>query len=216
MPRGRRTYTDMHGFVIQQDEWVVCRVFQKSAGVKKYPSNNQSRAVNPYNLEIGASVIPPAMMMQQADNYQLTMGMGMGMGRNYAELAELSRVLRGGGGPSHSTNLPNIQSQINYPPGAGAGAGGFTISGLNLNLGGSGSSTQSHVMRPMQPQPPPPNPMHHHQQDSLMAAANNTCFEAESGYGHGAEIHQNAATGPSNRFLGMDHCMDLYNYWPSY
>ncbi|XVF48146.1 hypothetical protein PTKIN_Ptkin03bG0167900 [Pterospermum kingtungense] len=203
-PRGEKTNWVMHEYRIhskssfrttKQDEWVVCRVFQKSAGVKKYPSN-QSRAVNPYNLEIGASVIPPALM--QAENYQLSMG------RNYAELAELSRVLRGGPS-STSVNLP-IQSQINYP------AGGFTISGLNLNLGGS-SSTQP-VMRPMQPQPPPPNPLHQQDVSSSLMTANNACFEADSGYGT-AEIHQNT-TGPSNRYLGMDHCMDLYNYWPTY
>ncbi|KAK6237129.1 hypothetical protein SCA6_012466 [Theobroma cacao] len=169
------------------DEWVVCRVFQKSAGVKKYPSN-QSRAVNPYNLEIGASVMPPAMM--QAENYQFSMG------RNYAELAELSRVLRGG--PSTTVNLP-IQSQINYP-------GGFTISGLNLNLGGA--STQQ-VIRPMQPPPPPAT----HQQDVTATMMSATSFTAENGYGT-AEL--NNANGPSNRFLSMDHCMDLDNYWATY
>ncbi|XWS72863.1 hypothetical protein CRYUN_Cryun02cG0076100 [Craigia yunnanensis] len=197
-PRGEKTNWVMHEYRIhskssfrttKQDEWAVCRVFQKSAGVKKYPSN-QSRAVNPYNLEIGANAIPPAMM--QAENYNYSMG------RNYAELAELSRVLRGG--PSSTTvNLP-IQPQINYP-------GGFTISGLNLNLGGS--STQP-VMRPMQPQP------HHpmHQQDvtaSLMTAT--TSFEAENNYV--AEINHNTNV-PSNRYSSMDPCVDLYNYWPAY
>ena len=164
-------------------------MFQKSAGVKKYPSS-QSRAVNPYNLEIGANVISPAMM--QAENYHFSMG------RNYAELAELSRVLRGGPS-STAVNLP-IQSQINYPV-------GFTISGLNLNLGGS--STQP-VMRPMQPQPPPPM----HQQDVTASLMNTTAsFEAENGYG--AEINHNTG-GPSNRYLSIDHCMDLCNYWPTY
>ncbi|WRX32031.1 NAC domain - like 10 [Theobroma cacao] len=194
-PRGEKTNWVMHEYRIHskssfrttKDEWVVCRVFQKSAGVKKYPSN-QSRAVNPYNLEIGASVMPPAMM--QAENYQFSMG------RNYAELAELSRVLRGG--PSTTVNLP-IQSQINYP-------GGFTISGLNLNLGGA--STQQ-VIRPMQPPPPPAT----HQQDVTATMMSATSFTAENGYGT-AEL--NNANGPSNRFLSMDHCMDLDNYWATY
>ncbi|XVE71384.1 hypothetical protein DITRI_Ditri10aG0145900 [Diplodiscus trichospermus] len=198
-PRGEKTNWVMHEYRIhskssfrtsKQDEWVVCRVFQKSAGVKKYPSN-QSRAVNPYNLEIGPNIISPAAMMQ-ADNYHFSMG------RNYAELAELSRVLRGGPS-STSVNLP-IQSQINYP-------GGFTISGLNLNLGSS--STQP-VMRPMQPQPPPPM----HQQDVTASLMTTTpAFAAENGYG--AEINHNPS-GHNNRFLSMDHCMDLDNYWPTY
>ncbi|XVF35763.1 hypothetical protein REPUB_Repub18cG0174100 [Reevesia pubescens] len=198
MRGGVYNYTDkkslvtMHAFVDEQNEWVVCRVFQKSAGVKKYPTSNQSRAVNPYNLEIGAA-------MMQADNYHFSMG------RNYAELAELSRVLRGAaGGPgtcSTNVNLP-IQSQINY-----LGPGGFTISGLKLNLGGA--STQP-VMRPMQPPPPPSM----HQQDSLMST---TTFTAENGYGavEGAEINHNTK-GSANRYLSIDHCMDLDNYWPSY
>ncbi|XWS70607.1 hypothetical protein CRYUN_Cryun03dG0060800 [Craigia yunnanensis] len=195
-PRGEKTNWVMHEYRIHskssfrtaKDEWVVCRVFQKSAGVKKYPSN-QSRAMNPYNLERGASVIPPAMMLPE--NYHFSMG------RNYAELAELSRVLRGGQS-STNVNLP-IQSQINYPV-------GFTISGLNLNLGGS--STQS-VMRPMQPQPPPPM----HQQDLTASLMTTTTFEAENGYG--AEINHNTS-GPSNRYSSIDHGMDLYNYWPTY
>lgn len=97
---------------------MVCRVFQKSAGGKKYPSN-QTRANNQFNLEIGPSVVPPIM---QADMYHNPIG------RNYvnnADMAELARVLR----VSPTGNLP-IQSQLNYP-------GGFTISGLNLNLGAS-------------------------------------------------------------------------------
>ncbi|XP_022731495.1 NAC domain-containing protein 100 [Durio zibethinus] len=200
-PRGEKTNWVMHEYRIHskssfrttKDEWVVCRVFQKSAGVKKYPSN-QSRAVNPYNLEIGASLIPPAMI--QAENYHFPMG------RNYAEVAELSRVLRGG--QSSTVNLP-IQSQINYP-------GGFTISGLNLNLGGA-STQPVNVMRPiLQPPQQPPPPMH--QQDvtaTLMTTA--ASFAAENGYG--AEINHNT-NGPSNRFLTMENCMDLDNYWPTY
>ncbi|XVE97226.1 hypothetical protein REPUB_Repub03eG0002800 [Reevesia pubescens] len=203
-PRGEKTNWVMHEYRIhskssfrttKQDEWVVCRVFQKSAGVKKYPTSNQSRAVNPYNLEIGGSVnVIPAAAMIQAENYH-----HFSMGRNYAELAELSRVLRGG--PSSTTvNLP-IQPQINYP-------GGFTISGLNLNLGGA--STQPAVMRAMQPPPPPPI----HQQDvtaSFMTTSSS--FAAENGYG--AEINH-STNGPSNRYLNMDHCVDLDNYWPAY
>ncbi|TYI77176.1 hypothetical protein E1A91_D06G127900v1 [Gossypium mustelinum] len=195
-PRGEKTNWVMHEYRIhskssfrtnKQEEWVVCRVFQKSAGLKKYPSaSNQSRAaMNPYNLDIGGGSLLP---MMQAENYHLSMG------------AELSRVLRGG--PSCSANLP-IPSQINYPV-----PGGFTISGLNLNLGGG--STQP-VMRPMQPPQPPPMLQHQDVTPSLM---NTATFGAEGGYG--AEITTQNANGPTNRYLSMDHCMDLDNYWPTY
>ncbi|EEF34392.1 transcription factor, putative [Ricinus communis] len=205
-PRGEKTNWVMHEYRIHsksafrtsKDEWVVCRVFQKSAGAKKYPPN-QSRAVNPYSLDMGPSSIP-AQMMQAAENYQFPVG------RNYmsqAELAELTRAFRAGGS-STSVNLP-LQSQMNYPVGAGAGC--FTISGLNLNLGGA--ATQP-IFRPMQPNPPPAM----NQQDvasSMMTS--NTSFAAEAA-GYGAEM--NNANAPSSRFMGVEHCMDLDNYWPSY
>ncbi|XP_021670159.2 NAC domain-containing protein 92-like isoform X4 [Hevea brasiliensis] len=205
-PRGEKTNWVMHEYRIhsksgfrtgKQDEWVVCRVFQKSAGAKKYPST-QSRAVNPYNLEMGPSVIP-SQMMQAAENYQFSVG------RNYmnqAELAELTRAFRAGG--SNSVNLP-VQSQMNYPLGVGGGC--FTISGLNINLGGA--PTQP-VYRPMQPPPPPPSVMN--QQDITSSMMNSTPFAAEGGYG----AETNNASGPSSRFMGVEHCMDLDNYWPSY
>lgn len=178
---------------MKQDEWVVCRVFQKSAGAKKYPSN-QSRAVNPYSLEMGSSVVP-SQMMQAPENYQFPVG------RNYmnqAELAELTRAFRAGG--SSSVNLP-VQSQMNYPLGVGGGC--FTISGLNINLGGA--PTQP-VYRPMQP------PQVMNQQDVSSSMMTSSAFAAEGGYV--AEI--NNPNGASNRFMGVDHCMDFDNYWPSY
>ena len=187
---------------IQQDEWVVCRIFQKSAGVKKYPSN-QSRAVNPYNLEIGPSVIP-SQMMQTAENFQLPIG------RNYmmsnAELqAELARVLRAGG--STGINLP-MQSPLNntYSVGGGVpgGVGCFTISGLNLNLGGAASQP---MLRPNTP------PAVMNQQDvmtSSMMTGNSFVLDQAAAYG--AEN----PNGHSNRFMGMEQCMDLESYWPPY
>ncbi|KAJ6373367.1 hypothetical protein OIU76_027663 [Salix suchowensis] len=166
---------------------------------------NQSRAGNPfYNLEIGPSVMPPQMMQAAADNFQLPIG------RNYmmsnAELqAELTRVFRAGG--SAGINLP-MQSPLNnsYSVGAGAGGGGgcFTVSGLNLNLGGA---TSQPVMRPM----PPPAMNQHDATPSMMASAGS--FAVEQG-GYGAEM--NGANGHSNRFMGMQQCMDLENYWPPY
>ncbi|KAJ6406049.1 hypothetical protein OIU84_009719 [Salix udensis] len=179
-PRGEKTNWVMHeyrfhskaAFRASKDEWVVCRVFQKSAGVKKYPSN-QSRAVNPYNLEIGPSVIP-SQMMQAAENFQLPIG------RNYmmsnAELqAELARVFRAGGS-----------------------------TGLNLNLGGAASQP---MFRPNIP------PAVMNQQDvitSSMMTGNSFVLDQAATYG--AEN----ANGHANRFMGMEQCMDLENYWPPY
>jgi len=192
-------------YVVHQDEWVVCRVFQKSAGVKKYPSN-QSRAANPYNLEIGPSVIP-SQMMQAAENFQLPIG------RNYmmsnAELqAELTRVFRAGG--STGINLP-MQSPLNNTysvggggPGGGPGGGGcFTISGLNLNLGGAASQP---MLRPMAP------PVMNQQDVTMMTSSNSFALDQAAAYG--AEM--NTANGHANRFMGMEQCMDLENYWPPY
>ncbi|XP_034682785.1 NAC domain-containing protein 100 [Vitis riparia] len=203
-PRGEKTNWVMHEYRIHsksafrtsKDEWVVCRVFQKSAAGKKYPSN-QSRGVNPYSLDIGPSVMPPPML--QADSSQFPMG------RNYvsnAELAELTRVLRGGS--TGGLNLP-IQSQLNYPLGGGC----FTISGLNLNLGGT--STQP-VLRPNSL----PQPMQMNQQDHMMTSPMLTSGSIPTDQtGYGAEV--NNGNGHNSRFMNMvDHCVDLDNYWPPY
>ncbi|KAL9376023.1 hypothetical protein Peur_030143 [Populus x canadensis] len=207
-PRGEKTNWVMHeyrvhakgGFRASKDEWVVCRIFQKSAGAKKYPSN-QSRAGNPlYNLEIGPSVMP-SQMMQAADNFQLPIG------RNYmmsnADLqAELARVFRAGG--STGINLP-MQSPLTNSYSVGGGAGGcFTVSGLNLNLGGA---TSQPVLRPM----PPPVMNQHDVTPSMMTSTSSYAGEQAA---YGAEM--NNANGPSNRFMGMQQCMDLENYWPAY
>lgn len=184
---------------------MVCRVFQKSAGAKKFPSN-QSRAVNPYSLEIGPSVLPSQMLQAAAETYHHHFPIN---GRTYMptaadhQLAELTRMLRGGGGgaggaSSAGVNLP-IQPQMNYPL-----AGGFTISGLNLNLGG-GAAAAPPVLRPM---PPPTQPMN--PQDVNVTA--NTFAGPETGYG--ADISNSNAGG--NRYMSMENCMDLDSYWPSY
>lgn len=116
---------------------------------------------------------------------------------NADQIAELTRMFRGGA--STSVNLP-IQSQMNYPLG-----GGFTISGLNLNLGGA---TTQPVLRPMQP---PPQAMNQQDVTSSMLTSSTT-FAAETGYA--AEI--NNANAHGNRYMSMDNCMDLDNYWPPY
>ena len=137
-------------------------------------------------------------------------------GRNYmssAELAEVARVLRGGGSTS-SVNLP-MQPQLNYP--VTASGAGFTISGLNLNLGGGGAATTQPILRPMQPPPPqPPSqtmamaPQVHDVSSNMMSASS---LGAEN-VGYVAEMSTTNAHG--NRYMGMDHCMDLDSYWGSY
>eukprot|EP00268_Persea_americana_P036661 TRINITY_DN36166_c0_g4_i1.p1 TRINITY_DN36166_c0_g4~~TRINITY_DN36166_c0_g4_i1.p1 ORF type:complete len:313 (+),score=41.17 TRINITY_DN36166_c0_g4_i1:534-1472(+) len=122
-PRGEKTNWVMHEYRSQskssfktKDEWVVCRVFQKSSTVKKQYPSNQPRP-HPFNLDVGTNILP-SMMQPEFCHY--------GNGRNYmsnADLAELSRVMRG----PPSMNLP-IQPQVNFP-------GSFTVSGLNLNIG---------------------------------------------------------------------------------
>ncbi|XP_031129867.1 NAC domain-containing protein 92 [Ipomoea triloba] len=220
-PRGEKTNWVMHEYRIhskssyrtnKQDEWVVCRVFQKSAGAKKYPSNH-SRAVNPYTLEIGPSMMSSQMI---PPDHGFHFAMAAPPGRNPAaaayitpaEMQEFNRVFRGGAGAtSAAINFPIHQPhQMNYPMGppgaAGAGTGCFTISGLNLNLGGSGGSASSQaVLRPMPPPPTPPTAMA--QADVL------TSCEA-AGYVAGDMGN------PANRYMGMDQCADLDNYWPTY
>lgn len=205
-PRGEKTNWVMHEYrthsksafrTSKQDEWVVCRIFQKSAGVKKYPSNPSTRAVSHYNLEMGPSIMPPTMMPPENYHHQFPT-MGRNFGPNNAELAELSRVLKGSSS-SNNMNLP-IQPQMNFP--VGVGGGGFTISGLNLYLGGGATPPG---MRQMQQSAAPPV-------DVTAGMMGGTSFGTETGYG--AEMSN--GSGPSNRYLGLDHCMDLDSYWASY
>lgn len=199
---------------------MVCRVFKKSGNAKKYPSSNHARAVNPYSLEIEPNILPP-LMMQLGDP-----GAHFLYGRNYmmnpSEVAEVTRVLRGGG-PTNvnvmNMNLPMQYSHLNNPV-AGGGGEGFTISGLNLNLGGTVATTtaqaQQSLLRPMMP-PPQPSPAHtiaqvHHDFSSNMVTPNIAL--AADNVGYGGEVA--SANSHGNRYMGMDHCMDLDNYWPSY
>lgn len=257
-PRGEKTNWVMHEYRIhsksvyrtsKQDEWVVCRVFQKSAGGKKFPTSSSSNAGghssrgggggapvninNPYNinLEIGGPnsamqhMHMHSQMMQQAaaDAAQFPIS-----GRNHymmtnPEMAEISRVFRGGGGGGFP-----IQPQLNYP-GAAAAGGCFTISGLNLNLGGGGgargggggaSTAQVPIFRP----PNQPGVVNLNLQDSAasssMYTTGTSSLATETLYGadqvNNANANHMAAAG--NRYMtNMDHCLDnLDNYWPQY
>ncbi|XP_027356415.1 protein CUP-SHAPED COTYLEDON 1-like [Abrus precatorius] len=213
-PRGEKSNWVMHEYRIHskstfrtnKDEWVVCRVFQKSGGAKKYPSSNHARAANPYSLELGPSIIPPPMMQlgDPASHFLY--------GRNYmasADLAEVARILRGGGSTS-SVNVP-MQSQFSYP--VSAAGGEFTISGLNLNLGGTAATTTQPILRPMQPSPPLTHTMVqvHDVSSNMMTPSS---LGAENNAGFATEMSN--ANSHGNRYMGMDNCMDLDNYWPSY
>ncbi|KAF1865602.1 hypothetical protein Lal_00004978 [Lupinus albus] len=226
-PRGEKSNWVMHEYRIHskssfrntKDEWVVCRVFQKSGGVKRYPNSNHStRVVNPYSMELGPNTVaqPLIQLGDPATHHHFLYG------RNYlsnAELGEVTRVLRRvGSTTTNNFNLP-MQSQLNYP--VTEAGGGFTISGLNLNLGGGGAlaAMAQPIFRPMQPpQPPLAQAMaqvHDVSSNMMMTAATNS-FGAENVVGYGTAEMSNTINLNGNRFVGMEHCMDLDNYWPSY
>ncbi|KAK4769981.1 hypothetical protein SAY87_030513 [Trapa incisa] len=202
-PRGLKSNWVMHEYRIHskpsflsssRDEWVVCRVFEKNTA-KKYPTNQQ-RAIPPYSLEIGPSVMPPGQAMIHTDNFQF-------LGRNYSpapDLSGLSRMLRDG-----SMGM-NPHMQLAHPLNPAPNAGCFTISGLNLNL--TNSSTAQPVLRPMQqPLQAALNPK---EVASIVMTTSNLPPEA----GYGGETNNEGI--PNSRYMGMEHCMELEGYWPSY
>lgn len=237
-PRGEKTNWVMHEYRIhskssyrthKQDEWVVCRIFQKSGGVKKYPCNNSSRTTsihgNPYTT-LEQTCMSSQMMMQddQHNNvfHQLAMGSRSSgtsanyMMNNHPEIQQLNRVFRGGGSSSSNmmmTLQPIHQSQMNYNNNLGGtssdgGGGGncFTISGLNLNLGGGATTSQ--------PQVPPPPPQVVNQQQDMISSSHvliMTTHDHQAGYGEDMSSGNNM-----NRFMAMENCADLENYWATY
>jgi len=192
-------------------------VFRKSAGAKKFPSNsNHTRTVNPYSLEVGPSIVPPPMMHLGDPSAHLNFLYGS---RNF--MMSPSEVLRGGGSTSVNVmNLPIMHPHLNNPAAAAAAeAGGFTISGLNLNLGGgtvsTAATTQTQpLLRPMMPPPPQPLSAHTVAQVNHDFSSNISALAADN-VGYGADMANGNSHG-NNRYMGMDHCMDLDNYWPSY
>ncbi|MCD9639419.1 hypothetical protein HAX54_023934 [Datura stramonium] len=212
-PRGEKTNWVMHEYrnhskssyrTHKQDEWVVCRVFQKSGGMKKYPCNNSSRTtihVNPYSTTLEQTCMPysSSQMMMQADQH------------NYG-FQQLNKVFRGCSSSSSNMMMslqPIHQPQMNYnnlggTSNVGGGGNCFTISGLNLNLGGGGATT-SH---------PPPPPLVVNQQQDMTSSSHvlmMTTHDHQSGYG------EDMSSGNTmNRFLAMENCADLENYWATY
>lgn len=219
----------MQSITFQQDEWVVCRVFQKSAGAKKYPTSQSRTVINPYALETGPSMLPsPLMPLGDPTQFLFSARNNYGTAITTPELAELSRVFRAAaaaGGSSTTTmmNLPIPSPQFNYPAamaGGGAPGGCLSISGLNLNLG---SPPVQPVFRPLQPPPPPMNLNQHHDQiaASMISTTSGTSFaldQSGSSTGYGTDMNNV----PNNNgttirpYMNVDHCMDLDNYWPAY
>lgn len=122
----------------------MCRVFAKSAGVKKYPSNNaHSRSHHhhhhPYTLDMVPPLLPPLL---QNDPFARHHHPYM----TPADLAELARFARGTPG-LHPHIQPHPGGYINPPT-----AAPFALPGLNLNLGASPATM---------PSPPPPQPALH-------------------------------------------------------
>ncbi|MQL79675.1 hypothetical protein Taro_012111, partial [Colocasia esculenta] len=216
-PRGEKTNWVMHeyrliskppAFKNSKDEWVVCRVFQKSSSVvKKFPTN-QSRA-NPYNV-LGTAMAPPLMpSLIHPDAFHHHAG---GIGRNYAELAEFTRALRGNPG----MNLPFQTQPPNY-------AGSFTLSGLNLDLG---NPAMPPVPAPLQQAPCMALPSSLLPQMQMAVAADvpkstmlplGCVLTADPVFGSAPDDVSAPGAPAGARFHHADPCVDqLEGFWPSY
>ncbi|KAK3133727.1 hypothetical protein QOZ80_6AG0540190 [Eleusine coracana subsp. coracana] len=159
-PRGEKTNWVMHEYRVhskpasksnKQDEWVVCRVFAKSAGVKKYPSNNAHSRSHHHHHPYTLDMVPPPLLptLLQHDPFARHHHHHHHPYMTPADLAELARFARGTPGLH-----PHIQP---HPAGGGfinpaAAASPFALHGLNLNLGASPATM---------PSPPPPQPTLH-------------------------------------------------------
>lgn len=216
---------------MQQDEWVVCRIFQKSVGLKKYPTNQFSRAttLNPYSINNtqNASIMSSQMMQVPHDHQGFQFAMGR-TNHNYMnnhghEIQDLNnRVIFQSGSSNLINNFP-IQPQMSYnigggstSNGGGGGGGGgdnnnnyFSISGLNLNLGGGVVASSQPILRSM-PGPAPHVPPQVMSQQEVASSMMTNC--AITSYGG----EMNNANTMNNGVMAMDHCADLDNYWTTY
>ncbi|XP_031499700.1 NAC domain-containing protein 100-like [Nymphaea colorata] len=191
-PKGEKTNWVMHEYRVQpkstfksgKEEWVVCRIFQKSAtGVKKFPQN-PVRA-NPFNIDMGQAAL--SSLLHQDPMSQVNMARAYA---NNADLVDLSRVFRG------SVNM-NFLGQPQMPF-----TNGLQHPGLNLNL------------PTLQPGTLPAAALAggHHQPLKMdvptsamlsnVGLHGDTCFGAELGSAGNA------------RFQAVDPCPDLGGYWP--
>ncbi|CAN6452677.1 unnamed protein product [Victoria cruziana] len=192
-PKGEKTNWVMHEYRIPpkatfksgKEEWVVCRVFQKSAaGVKKFP-HNPVRA-NPFNIDMSQAALSSLLHSDAMSQLDLARGYA-----SNADLVDLSRVLRG------SANMNFLgQPQMPFPNGL------HLHPGLNLNLPRLQPGTLPAVSLPAG----------HHQPVKMdvptsaimptVGLSGDACFGAELG------------PAGSARFQPLDPCSDLSGYWP--
>ncbi|XP_015085254.1 NAC domain-containing protein 79-like [Solanum pennellii] len=216
-PRGEKTNWVMHEYRLhskssyrthKQDEWIVCRAFQKSnAGGKRIHVNPYTALdqINPNTICISSQI----MMPQVGHNtFQLAMRKSSSSSAytmiNHPEIQEVLR----GVSSSSSSNLmnlhPTLQSQMNYNVGGG---NGFTISGLNLNLGGRGGGGGGGATT-TQPGSPPPRP----RQDVSSFHVMMTTHDDQAGYGE-----YMSSGNVMNRFMVLENSShDLENCWGNY
>ncbi|XP_066390502.1 NAC domain-containing protein 92-like [Miscanthus floridulus] len=183
-PRGEKTNWVMHEYRLHsksvpksnKDEWVVCRVFAKSAGAKKYPSNNaHSRShhhLHPYALDMVPPLLPTLLQHDPFARHHHHPYM------TPADLAELARFARGTPGlHPHIQPHPGMSAAAYMNPAAAMAAPpSFTLSGggLNLNLGAS----------PAMPSPPPPPAAALHAMSMSMAMSGQTAPSCAGGGNH--------------------------------
>jgi len=121
---------------MQQDEWVVCRVFKKTEATKKYISTSSSSTSHHHNNHTRASILSTnnnnpnysSDLLQLPPHLQPhpSLNINQSLMANAVHLAELSRVFRA----STSTTMDSSHQQLmNYTH--------MPVSGLNLNLGGA-------------------------------------------------------------------------------
>lgn len=150
---------------MQQDEWVVCRVFKKTEATKKYISNSSSSTSHHHHNNTRASMLSTNInnnpnyssdLLQLPQHLQPhnNLNINHSLMANAVHLAELSRVFRA----STSNTMDSAQQLMSYNH--------MPISGLNLNLGGA------------LVQPPPPTVS---LEDVVSVSAS---FNGENGFGN--------------------------------
>ncbi|OAY83360.1 NAC domain-containing protein 100 [Ananas comosus] len=206
-PRGEKT---------NWDEWVVCRVFMKSSGGKKYPSSNthhpRGGGAHPYALDhLGPPLLPSLV---PADPFSRSAYLAAAT----AELAELSRFTRGGAAhhPAFATHIqPHPAAFVGGP--AAPSAVPFALSGLNLNLGAP--PPPAPILRGMSMQLNQPMQVladqQQQQQQQQHASVLTNCAGMAGDGGFGTADMSAAGTG-IRYHQNLDSCVELEGYWPSY
>ncbi|KAG6496727.1 NAC domain-containing protein 79-like [Zingiber officinale] len=196
-PRGEKTNWVMHEYRIHsksplkvsKNEWVVCRIFAKSAsttGGKKLQSTSNHHRPNPYYMP-PPPLLPSVMVQNEYPVHPFALQRGFSHRLPEAELTELSRFSKAtnhGGPGGLLMNMPMIQpSQGNCFPGGGFAAA--TLASLNLNLGGAA---------------PPPQMLPHLLSSPAVATNSSGLMGAMDG-----GFQNNVESG----------CLELEGFWPS-